>query len=380
MQPEVKPLSYRHRNVVFILLTTVFLLSLPAFIFYGMGYRYSFFAETPTITATGGLYVVAEAENSRIYIDGVEVDDARVFRKASYVQGIEPGLHRVHVQVEDSHTWVKELEVSPQMVTEVESFNLPLVPQVRPVTEYLTKNGQLIYLSTSTPILVKASSTESFALSTTTSTSSLNINQEFTLLKELFAEKASTTAKRLALETEREKDRFKFATITKEIETEEELATTTITRDKITLYQKDEDVFARAIGVDRQIPGYYCSNVIATTTEDGIDNRLQDFGKLDQLATTVDNKNQLRVCRTDIRIDRKWQTVHDFNFFPDNVNLVLMNLDDGIYVVEIDDRSWQNMQLLYPGKNLQMLVYRDSIFVKDGNFIFEAITVIPDKQ
>ncbi|KXJ97913.1 MAG: hypothetical protein UZ19_OD1000977 [Parcubacteria bacterium OLB19] len=379
MQPEVKPLSYRHRNVVFILLTTVFLLSLPAFIFYGMGYRYSFFAETPTITATGGLYVVAEAENSRIYIDGVEVDDARVFRKASYVQGIEPGLHRVHVQVEDSHTWVKELEVSPQMVTEVESFNLPIVPQVRPVTEYLTKNGQLIYLSTSTPILVKASSTESFVLSTTTSTSSLNINQEFTLLKELFAEKASTTAKRLALETEREKDRFKFATITKEIETEEELATTTITRDKITLYQKDEDVFARAIGVDRQIPGYYCSNVIATTTEDGIDNRLQDFGKLDQLATTVDNKNQLRVCRTDIRIDRKWQTVHDFNFFPDNVNLVLMHLDDGIYVVEIDDRSWQNMQLLYPGKNLQMLVYRDSIFVKDGNFIFEAVTVIPDK-
>ena len=380
MQPEVKPLSYRHRNVVFILLTTVFLLSLPAFIFYGMGYRYSFFAETPTITATGGLYVVAEAENSRIYIDGVEVDDARVFRKASYVQGIEPGLHRVHVQVEDSHTWVKELEVSPQMVTEVESFNLPLVPQVRPVTEHLTKNGQLIYLSTSTPILVKASSTESFTISTTTSTSSLNINQEFTLLKELFAEKASTTAKRLALETEREKDRFKFATITKEIETEEELATTTITRDKITLYQKDEDVFARAIGVDRQIPGYYCSNVIATTTEDGIDNRLQDFGKLDQLATTVDNKNQLRVCRTDIRIDRKWQTVHDFNFFPDNFNLVLMHLDDGIYVVEIDDRSWQNMQLLYPGKNLQMLVYRDSIFVKDGNFIFEAVTIIPDKQ
>ena len=380
MQPEVKPLSYKHRNVVFVLLTIVFLLSLPAFIFYGMGYRYSFFAETPTITATGGLYIVAEAENGHVYIDDIESDNVRVFRKASYLQGIEPGLHRVHVQVEGSHTWVKELEVNPQIVTEAESFNLPLVPQVRPITKYLTKNNQLIYLATSTPILSRASSTDVFSVSTNTATSSLIINQEFTLLSELFAEKASTTAKRLALETQKEKDKFKFATITKEIEAEEEAATTTITRDKITLYKKDEDVFARAIGIDKQVPGYYCSNVIATTTKAGIDTKLQNFGNLDQLATTADDKSQLRVCRTDIRIDRKWQTVHDFNFFPDNVNLVLMHLDDGIYVVEIDDRSWQNTQLLYPGENLQMLLYRDSIFVKDGNNIFEAITAIPDKQ
>ena len=85
MQPEVKPLSYNHRNFIFILLTVIFLLSLPAFIFYGMGYRYSFFAEPPTITATGGLYIVAEAENSQIYLDEVEANDARVFRQATYV-------------------------------------------------------------------------------------------------------------------------------------------------------------------------------------------------------------------------------------------------------------------------------------------------------
>ncbi len=380
MQPEVKPLSYNHRNIVFVLLTVIFLLSLPAFIFYGMGYRYSFFAETPTITATGGLYIVAEAENGKIYLDDIESDDARVFRKASYIQGIEPGLHRVHVQVEGSHTWVKELEVNPQMVTEVESFNLPLIPQVRPITEYLTKTGQLVYLSTSTPNFLKSSSTELFSVSTSTATSSFNINPEFTLLKELFAEKASTTIKRLTLEAEKEKDKFKFATITKEREIEEELATTTITRDKITLYEKEGDVFAQAIGVDRQIPGYFCFNQIATSTLGEADTKLKDFGKLDQLATTIDDKNQLRVCRTDIRIDRKWQKVHDFNFFPNNVNLVLMHLDDGVYVVEIDDRSWQNVQLLYSGSKLEMLVYRNSIFIKDGNYIFEALTVLPNKE
>ncbi len=91
---------------------------------------------------------------------------------------------------------------------------------------------------------------------------------------------------------------------------------------------------------------------------------------------TTDNQSQLRVCRTDIRIDRKGQKVHDFDFVPDNVNLVLMHLDDGIYVTEIDDRSWQNVQLLYPGKDIMMLIYRDSIFIKEGKFIFEALTVI----
>lgn len=380
MQPEVKPLSYRHRNFVFVALTLIFLLSLPAFIFYGMGYRYSFFAETPTITATGGLYIVAETDNSKIFIDNIESDNARIFRKASYIQGIEPGLHRVHVQVDGSHTWVKELMVEPHIVTEVESFNLPLIPQVRPITEYLTKTGQLTYRSSSTPAFINSSSTESFLVSTSTATSSLSINPEFILLNNLFLEKASTTAKRLAVEEKLSKDKFKFATITKEVELEEELATTTVTRDKITLYEREGDIYARAIGIDRQVPGYFCSNQIATSTENNIDMKLQNFGNLDQLATSADNKNQFRVCRTDIKIDRKWQSVHDFNFFPDNANLVLMHLDNGIYVVEIDDRSWQNMQLLYPGNNLEMLIYRNSVFVKDGNFIFEAIASIPNKE
>ncbi len=379
MQPEVKPLSYNHRNFIFILLTVIFLLSLPAFIFYGMGYRYSFFAETPTITATGGLYIVAEAENSQIYLDEVEANDARVFRQASYLQGINPGLHRVHVQAPGLHTWVKELRVSPQIVTEAEAFNLPIIPQVRPVTEYLTRDGESIYRVPPKNIFTKASSSESYLVSTSTPTSTLAVNPEFTILKELFAEKASTTLARLVFEEKQNKDKFKFATITKEI-TEIQLATTTVTRDEITLYRNGEDIFAKAIGVNRQVPSYYCSNQLATSTESSFDSRLQNFGKLDQLATTTDNKSQLRVCRTDIKIDRKWQKVHDFDFVPDNVNLVLMHLDEGIYVVEIDDRSWQNVQLLYPGNKLEMLIYRNSVFVKDGNFIFEAVTVVSDKE
>jgi hypothetical protein len=73
------------------------------------------------------------------------------------------------------------------------------------------------------------------------------------------------------------------------------------------------------------------------------------------------------------------QNVQDFNFFPGNEDLILMHLDEGIYLVEIDDRAWQNTQLLYPGRNLIMLVDGNSIFIKDGDIIVEALTelIIP---
>ena len=81
-----------------------------------------------------------------------------------------------------------------------------------------------------------------------------------------------------------------------------------------------------------------------------------------------------RVCRIDIRIDRKWQEVIWFDFLPNRSDLVLMLLEDGLYVVEIDDRSWQNVQLLYPGTDLVVLLDAGRVMVKDGEYILEVFT------
>jgi len=141
MQPAVKPLPYWRRKLVFILLLAIFLLSLPVFMFYSTGYRYDFLSEKPTIKATGGLYISGEADGT-IFVDEVEIEDARIFRKAAYIRGLEPHLHRVHVQEEGLNTWVKDLMVYPQIVTEAEVFNLPVISQVRLVTEYRTSDSE----------------------------------------------------------------------------------------------------------------------------------------------------------------------------------------------------------------------------------------------
>lgn len=389
MQPIVKPLPLWRRKLIFIVLTLAFLLSLPVFVFYATGYRYDIFGESPTITATGGLYISSEAEEGIIYVNEVEVDNARVFRKAAYIQGLEPGLHRVHVQGDGLHTWVKKLRVYPQIVTEAEAFNLPVKPQVRLVTEYTTQNNNPVMVTrdTSTVPFTKASTTLSIATTTIVASSTHKLNPEFVLLEELFADKASTTLRRKTLEEqiEKEKVQFGFATTTlsEAVMEKEKLATTTVISDDLMLYQNKDEIFVRTLGLGKQVPRYFCTKQTATTSINTTGQKVE-ISEEEVLRKILSASSEMQLdsdgCRKEIRIDRKWQNVHDFTFFPDNTNLVLMHLDDGIYVVEIDDRAWQNVQLLYPGDDLMMLVHSGGIYVKDEDLILEALTELIDES
>lgn len=374
MKPHVEPLAYWRRKVIFILLVIAFLLCLPAFMFYATGYRYDIFSGKPTITATGALYISADALENSIYIDEVEVTNARVFRNASYIQGLQPNMHRVHVQAPGLHTWVKNLSVYPHIVTEAEAFNLPLIPQVRLVTEYQTARGEAVFMvgSSTTPVLPASSSSVPFVVTSSTATSTYRVNSEYALLLDLFAEKASTTAQR-----KKQEQQFGFSTST--ATTTLDTSTTTVTRSNVSLFEYEGDVYAQAVGTGRQIPHYFCTSQVEIEID--LDEPLPEVvpvtdGELFFEETLSDLSNNTRECRETIQIDRKGEAVLGFDFFPTNANLVLLHLTSGIYVVEIDDRSWQNMQPLYLGANLEMYVLGSSIFVKEGKYIFEVLTEI----
>ncbi len=377
MKPVIEPLARWQRTLIFVLLLSAFIISLPAFIFYATGYRYDFFAEKPTITATGGLYIAADAADSLIYLNEEPVTNVRVFRKASYIQGLIPGIQRVHVQSLGLHTWVKELKVSPHIVTEAEAFNLPLVPQVRPVTEFSSIRGENVIFATTTSkeVFARASSTVLSITATGTATSSYLTNSEFAVLKLLFQEQADLREATRFLEEKK----FSFSTTTATT-TLVENATTTKNRDNISLYQVGEDVFAGIIDPSGKVPYYFCT--IAEVPSSLLKQDPTELEEEQDLFTETDlveaeDVKQAGECRDQIRIDRKGQEVIKFDFFPDNSNLVLMHLTDGIHVVEIDDRSWQNTQSLYSGVGLEMLISNSSIFVKEKDFMFEVLTEIP---
>jgi hypothetical protein len=380
MQPFVKPLSLWRRKLVFGTLLLAFLISLPAFIFYAAGYRYNFSTTNQIFTVTGSFYLAAEAPESVIYIDDVEIQNARTFRNAFYIQGLEPGIHRVHVQAPGLYTWVKELTISPHIVTQVESFNLPLQPQVRLVAEYTTAEGKAVVFgrATSSPVLSGIASTTVWQFSTSTATSTYRSNQEFALLADLFAEKASTTAYLEKIRSTAAKSPFGFSTSSVEELPVGEQATTTIIRDSIKLYQVGDEVFAYATSTTlRQAPHYFCRD------ESLIEEEIINAELVASTYETIKPADSVELpsepsCRSEIRIDRKGMKVIGFAFHPTNTNLVLMHLEDGIYVVEIDDRAWQNTQVLYPGKALEFIIYRGGTFIKEGELIFEVLTELPE--
>ncbi|MEZ4104256.1 MAG: hypothetical protein R3B60_03135 [Candidatus Paceibacterota bacterium] len=377
-EPTIKPLSYTHRNFIFISAVVLFVLSLPVFIFYAIGYRYTVVSDEPIITATGGLYLANEYDGA-IYIDETEVTGkTRLFSKSYYIQGIEPGLHRVHVQSPELHTWVKELMVISQVVIEAEAFNLPLTPQLRPVTEFETTDGEAVYFKNKPAILTSASSSLPYIISTSTATSTYEVNPEYVLLKDLFFEKASTTALLNKIEASKNQSKFNFATDGLVIDYSSSTATSTIKHDDLQLYKKNEDVFVAILPETKRPPYYFCETKLSDVAKSrmsfiGFSKNQEEIESYDATNILSDSEQE-RSCRNEIMIDRMGKRVIDFNFLPTGSNLVLLQLEDGIYVTEIDDRSWQNSQLLYLGTDLEMIIYGGAIFVNDNGQYFEVFT------
>jgi hypothetical protein len=98
----------------------------------------------------------------------------------------------------------------------------------------------------------------------------------------------------------------------------------------------------------------------------------------EQLASTTNMAHAVgeRLCRHSIRIDRLGQEVQWFDFYADSSDIILMHLQDGLYAVEVDDRAWQNTQLIYPGEDLEIVHDGGKIYVKDGEYYLEVFTEI----
>jgi hypothetical protein len=78
---------------------------------------------------------------------------------------------------------------------------------------------------------------------------------------------------------------------------------------------------------------------------------------------------QLEFCKAEIVIEIH-APVRDFDFYPSRGDLLIISLFDGVYVVEIDDRSSQNVQRLFAGANVDFRLENDTIYFKSGESFF----------
>lgn len=379
-EPQVQILPQKHRAIFFWTLVVIFLITLPSLIFYTTGYRLSFENEETSIVTTGGMYVTTDNLEVDVYLDEEQVERPRLFRSAYYIQNITADQHRIVVQSPGYQTWVKVLPVDSRVVTEVSAFNAPEQPQLRPITLYKTATGTPVYFSTKIvdKVFAQASSTEAFYYSTSTATTTLQINSEFLFVESLFGTTSPLTQSVFSKLLE-EVGKFGFATATPEMASSS--ATTTIQRTlrgDMELFDQDGELYAKWLGSSAAIPYYFCvsSSSVASTSE-RYGEHVAEAVEAAKLSTStpllIDNN---RVCRTQIKLDHLRQDVFYYHFFPNSSDLVLMQLQDGIYVTEIDDRAWQNTQLLYPGTDIQTIVENDVIYIKDGEYYFQILTQI----
>lgn len=388
--PYIRPMSRLKRRLVLLALVLFFLSSIPVLYMYATGYRIDFTGNT-NFVSTGGIFVSAEIPNVEIYIDNTLVRETRRFRKAFYAQNIDAGTHQVHVQKAGYHTWVKELPVYPRLVTEVQAFNLPLVPRARVITRFETATGTPTVLGKT---VLLASSTGAVYATTSVSTARLIEGAEYKGMLQLFGleEKATTTkpvSARVAGVVEATAAELLRAG---PASTTEEVATTTKESRGIRLFENDGDVFADWIGSRENMPYYYCAEAFPSRTEDAASALTSTSSALEALVIRGSEKKasvpaedpQVQqvsedvACVPEIRIDRKWQHVSYFDFFPGTTDIVILGLEDGIYAVEIDNRSWQNVQPIVLGTDLSFRVTNGRVVVYDGTTFYEMVLELPE--
>jgi hypothetical protein len=387
---EVQPLSRTNRKLTFAFLVLIFVVSIPVLYLYATGYRFDFSRPTNFI-GTGGIYVAAERTGAEIYIDGELVRETRVFRRAFYAQNLDPKTHRVHVQKEGHHTWVKELPVTPHRVTEAQAFNLPLYPQVRVISEWVSATGSPI-VGTS---LITSSTTNAVIATSTRATSTFTHNAEFLSLSTHFA---TSTQEREGTFIEKFQEALEATTTPQDIS-----ATTTKESNGVRLSVMNDHLYATWIGPFEQMPYYYCAASFprySTSSEEDI-NQNQQRSELSPdsqtalIGESIDTEILLEnnqgateegvlihpvqtvpkdtVCDPIIMMDTKGMLLRNFDFFPGSTDLVVMELDDGIYVAEIDNRSWQNVQPLIMGDDLRVYIEGGNIYVYDGTLIYQVM-------
>lgn len=377
---NVKPLPRAQRRFVFLSLALFFFCAVPVFVFYAIGYRYDFLDPDATITATGGLYVSVLSADGEVYLNEEPVLDLRVFRNAIYIQNLSPGMQRLHVQAPGLHTWVKELPVYPFIVTEVSAFQLPLQPQIRPIAEYQTSTGTAVYIHTSTTTVFfnGASSSVPIIATTTKATTTLERNSEFDFIKSLFATTSVATSTLLNRVVGEVSDALKITDKNK-ASTTLEVATTSKLSGSVRIEQSGDDVVVAYVGPMNAIPYYFCvpQATLASTSERygaAVMQGIEQLLATSATATISETSNTNRVCRTRITIDRQNQEIVSFDFFPGSTDLVVLHRRDGVFVTEVDDRSWQNTQALYPFPIDELVVENGRLYGRDGVYLFELLT------
>lgn len=137
-QTTIQPLSRGRRRFYSTALIAVFVIAVPLLFLYATGYR---FEGLTNLVKTGGIYVGAERSGAEIFVNGELLHETGTFRRAFFVQDLEPGIYTILVKKDGYHPWGKTLPVYAHIVTEAQAFNMPLAPLLSPIPQSMVNTS-----------------------------------------------------------------------------------------------------------------------------------------------------------------------------------------------------------------------------------------------
>jgi hypothetical protein len=115
-------MNRKYCKILIIIFVFLFLASAPLAIFYAQGYRLDF--ENKAIVKTGGIFIKANVNQSRIYIDNkFEKNTDFIFGEA-FIKNLLPKEYNIRVEKEGYVSWEKALKVEEELVTKAENIIL----------------------------------------------------------------------------------------------------------------------------------------------------------------------------------------------------------------------------------------------------------------
>ena len=350
----MKPLSKKARLGSGIFLVIIFVILAPLLLANSFGYHLGKLGDVFTLVKTGGIYVASDVSGVQIYVNGEYFKDSGLFIRNMLVQDLDPDkVHEIVAQKEGRNDWRKTLPVYESLVTESRVLMLPVKVDTIPTFPFIDGLG----------------------IGTTTATATLKKNTELSedVLVDGYVPSNSLYRNIINLFSDKDGDAYSTTTslITKEIQASIEgsvddfAPTSTSTKDIpeyfINLGIEDPDDLENLITLKDQVLWLENGNIILNWINK--DDKPLYYYCLNNLE-----------CRDKIVLDWEGEII-SFDFLPGREDVFIVLTGDGIYAVEVDDRSERNIQEIYLGNDLDFR--KDSsnkIIVKD-KFIFHEIVL-----
>jgi len=111
-----------------------------------------------------------------------------------------------------------------------------------------------------------------------------------------------------------------------------------VTRGRVGLWQDGTQVTATWQKDERSLPNYFCRD---------------------------------KVCENTVVVFNSIAPIKDIDFYPGREDAVLIAIQNGIYVIEIDARKYQNFQPVYKGVDPYFVLSNNTLYIKDNDNFFK---------